>query len=225
MPQDLIRRRPDIRVAERQLAAQSAQIGFAISDLYPHFGINGSIGTSVSTNQGLQFSDLFSSETLFYDLSGFFQWNIFNYGRLRNNVRLQDAFFQQLLEDYRQTVLQAQGEVENAIVAFLKSQQQLKAFQSAADAAQRATDVSTAQYQDGLVNFNTVITTLQSLATQQDQLAAIQGTVGANLIAVYRSLGGGWQIQQGKDLLELIPSTTRDEMIQRTNYWNKTFNR
>ena len=223
MPQDLIRRRPDIRVAERQLAAQSAQIGFAISELYPHFGIGGAIGTSVATNQGLQFSDLFSSETLFYNLSGFFQWNLFNYGRLKNNVRLQDAFFQQLLEDYRQTVLQAQGEVENAIVAFLRSQQQMEAFRSATEAAQRAADVSTAQYEDGLVNFNTVITTLRSLATQQDQLAATQGTVGANLIAVYRSLGGGWQIRQGKDVIELIPISTRDEMLQRTNYWNKTF--
>jgi len=223
MPQDLIRRRPDIRVAERQLAAQSAQIGYAISELYPHFGIGGSIGTGVSTNQGLQFSDLFSSETVFYGLTGFFQWNIFNYGRLKNNVRLQDAYFQQLLEDYRQSVLQAQGEVENAIVAFLKSQQRLAAIKSAADAAQRAADVATAQYEDGLVNFNTVITTLRSLATQQDQLATTQGTVGANLIAVYRSLGGGWQVRQGKEVIELIPGYTRDEMLQRTNYWDKTF--
>ena len=120
-------------------------------------------------------------------------------------------------------MLQAQGEVENAIVAFLKSQQQQAAFQSAADAAQRAADVSTAQYEDGLVNFNTVITTLRSLATQQDQLAVTQGTVGTNLIAVYRSLGGGWQIRQGKDAIELIPVYTKDEMLQRTNYWNKTF--
>ena len=223
MPQDLIRRRPDIRLAERQLAAQSAQIGFAITELYPSFGINGAIGTGVSTNQGAEFSDLFSSDTVSYNLSGFFVWNIFNYGRLKNNVRLQDAVFQQLLEDYRQTVLQAQGEVENAIVAFLQSQQQLKSFQSAADAAQRAADVSTAQYQDGLVNFNTVITTLQSLAVQQDQLAAIQGTVGANLIDVYLSLGGGWQIRQDKDLLELIPASAKDEMLQRTKYWNRTF--
>jgi len=225
MPQDLIRKRPDIRVAERQLAAQSAQIGFAVSELYPHLGISGSIVTAVSTSESLQFSDLFRPETVFYDLFGFFQWNIFNYGRLKNNVRLQDAIFQQLLEDYRQTVLQAQGEVENAIVAFLKSQQQLKAFRSAADAAQRAADVSTEQYRDGLVNFNTVITTLRSLATQQDQQAAIQGTVSANLIAVYRSLGGGWQIRQGKDVIELIPGSTREEMLQRTNYWNKTFKR
>lgn len=184
MPQDLIRRRPDIRQAERQLASQSAQIGFAITDLYPQFGISGSVGTSVSTAAGFQFSDLFNSDTSGYNLFGVFQWNIFNYGRLKNNVRLQDAVFQQLLEDYRQTVLQAQGEVENAIVAFLKSQQQLASFRLAAEAAQRAVDISTEQYQDGLVEFNTVISTLRSLTAQQDQFASAKGTVAANLIEI-----------------------------------------
>ncbi|MGD8960253.1 MAG: efflux transporter outer membrane subunit [Desulfobacteraceae bacterium] len=184
MPQDLIRRRPDIRQAERQLASQSAQIGFAITDLYPQFGISGSVGTSVSTAAGFQFSDLFNSDTSGYNLFGVFQWNIFNYGRLKNNVRLQDAVFQQLLEDYRQTVLQAQGEVENAIVAFLKSQQQLASLWLAAEAAQRAVDISTEQYQDGLVEFNTVISTLRSLTAQQDQFASAKGTVAANLIEI-----------------------------------------
>jgi NodT family efflux transporter outer membrane factor (OMF) lipoprotein len=223
MPQDLIRRRPDIRVAERQMAAQSAQIGFAVSELYPQFGIGGTIGTSVSTGTGLNFSDLFSAETIGYNLLGAFQWNIFNYGRLKNNVRLQDAAFQQLLEDYRQTVLQAQGEVENAIVAFFKSRQQLEAFRLAAAAAQRAAEISTVQYQGGEVPFNTVITTLQALVSQQDQLAAIQGTVATNLVAVYKSLGGGWVARQRQDPIDLIPDDTRDEMLKRTNYWNNTF--
>ncbi len=223
MPQDLIRRRPDIRTAERQLAAQSAQIGFAISDLYPQFGLGGSIGTSVSTNGSLNFSDLFRPETIGYSLFGVFQWNIFQYGRLKNNIRLQDAIFQQLLEDYRQTVLQAQGEVENAIVAFFKSQQQLADLGSAADAAQRAADVSTAQYQEGEVPFNTVITTLQSLLSQQDQLAAIQGTVVTNLVDVYKSIGGGWELRQSQEPLDLITEQTRQEMLERTTYWEKTF--
>ncbi len=223
MPQNLIRRRPDIRIAERQLAAQSAQIGFAVSDLYPHFVLGGSVGTSLSTNGSLNFSDLFSPETIGYSLFGAFQWNIFQYGRLRSNIRLQDAIFQQLLEDYRQTVLQAQGEVENAIVAFFKSQQQLVSLQSAASAAQRAVDVSTVQYEEGEVSYNTVITTLQSLVAQQDQLAAIQGTVTTNLVAVYKSLGGGWDVRISPDPLDLIDEQTRQEMLERTKYWNKTF--
>ncbi|MEN8803614.1 MAG: efflux transporter outer membrane subunit [Thiogranum sp.] len=223
MPQDLIRRRPDIRTAERLLAAQSAQIGVAVSELYPAFGLGGSIVTTVSTDQDLSFSDLFSAQTLGYNLFGAFQWNIFQYGRLKNNIRLQDAAFQQLLEDYRQTVLQAQGEVENAIVAFFKSQQQLTALRSAADAAQRAVDVSTLQYKEGEVPYNTVITTLETLVTQQDQFATIQGTVTTNLVDVYRSLGGGWEVRQSQEPLELIPNEVKDEMLERTKYWNKTF--
>jgi outer membrane protein TolC len=224
MPQDLIRRRPDIRQAERQLAAQSAQIGFAVTDLYPHLGIGGKIGSSVPSDRGGNyFSDLFKNKNIGYSGFGFFEWDIFNYGRLKNNVRLQDAVFQQFLEDYRQTVLQAQGEVENAIVAFLKSQEQLENFGLAAEAAQRATDISTEQYQDGLVDFNTVITTLRTLLAQQEQLVATQGTVATNLVDVYRALGGGWELREGKGPLDLIPEETRKEMLERTDYWDRTF--
>lgn len=223
MPQDLIRRRPDIRVAERQLAAQSAQIGFAITELYPHFAINGSIGTTVTTLGSEDAGDLFTNDTFRYNLGAGFQWNLFNYGRLSSNVRLQDASFQQLLEDYRQTVLRVQAEVENAIVGFLQSRQQLDEYQSAAEAAQRAVDISTLQYEDGLVTYNTVITTLTSLATQQDQLAVAEGSVASNLVEVYRSLGGGWQVRSTSDPVELVPEQTREEMQDRTGYWNRAF--
>jgi len=223
MPQDLIRRRPDIRVAERQLAAQSGQVGFAITNLYPHFGLTGSIGTSAETIENEDFDDLFTDDTFRYSIAGGFRWDILNYGRLRNNVRLQDAIFQQRLEDYRQTVLQAQADVENAIVAYMKSQDQLTAYQSAANAAQRAADVSTLQYQEGLVNFNTVITTLNSLANQQDQLAFTEGAVASNLVAVYLAVGGGWEIRETDDPVQLIPDETRDEMLDRTKYWNRSF--
>ncbi len=223
MPQDLIRRRPDIRVAERRLAAQSAQIGFAITDLYPQFSISGSIGTSVTTLGDEDAGDLFTDDTFRYNLNGGFVWNIFNYGRLRSNVRLQDASFQQLLEDYRQTVLRVQAEVENAIVAFLESTRQLSEFQAAADAAERAVAISTLQYEDGLVNFNTVINTLQSLAAQQDQLATAQGSVASNLVEVYRALGGGWEIRPSADPVDLLPEETREEMEERTDYWDRQF--
>jgi len=223
MPQELIRRRPDIRIAERRLAAQSAQIGFAITDLYPQFTVGGSIGTSVTTLGDEDAGDLFTDDTFRYNLNGGFRWNIFNYGRLRSNVRLQDAGFQQLLEDYRQTVLQVQAEVENAIVAFLESFRQLNERQAAADAAQRAVDISTLQYEDGLVNFNTVINTLQSLAAQQDQLATAQGSVASNLVEVYRALGGGCEIRSSTDPIDLLPEETREEMEDRTGYWDRQF--
>lgn len=223
MPQDLIRRRPDIRVAERRLAAQSAQIGFAITELYPHFLIDGSIGTSVTTFGENDAGDLFTDDTFRYSLTGGFTWNVFNYGRLRSNVRLQDASFQQLLEDYRQTVLSVQAEVENSIVAFLQSSSQLADIRAAAEAAQRSVEISTIQYEDGLVEFNTVLSTLQALATQEDQLATAEGSIAASLVDVYRSLGGGWQTRTSAEAADLIPEDTRDEMRERTKYWDSTF--
>jgi outer membrane protein TolC len=138
-------------------------------------------------------------------------------------VRLQDAFFQQLLEDYRQTVLGAQADVENSIVAYLRSQESLIATRSAAQAAERAANISQIQYQDGLTNFNTVINTLVSLANQQDLLASTEGTVATNLVDVYRAIGGGWEVRPSSDPLDLIREETRDEMQDRTGYWDKTF--
>jgi outer membrane protein TolC len=155
-------------------------------------------------------------------LVGSFQWNIFNYGRLKSNIRLQDAIFQQLLVDYRETVLEAQGEVENAIVAYLKSQDQMTSYDLAASFAQKAADISTAQYQDGLVDFNTVITTLRTLASQQDLQASTQGNVANNLVQVYKSLGGGWEVRDGQDPVAMLPEATKDEMRERVpKSWKK----
>lgn len=219
MPQDLIRHRPDIRVAERTLAAQSAQIGFAISDLYPRFGLTGLIGPAVSTATGQTFLDLFNGDNVGYNLGGLVRWNIYNYGRIKNNVKLQDATFQQLLEDYRQTVLQAQAEVESSLVAFFNSLSQLHALEQAADAAQRAATVSVEQYYEGLVDFNTVVSTLRTLVSQQDQLASIQGTVAINLVEVYRSLGGGWENKGSGSDTDIVPADIQKEMRDRTGYW------
>ena len=215
MPQDFIRRRPDIRTAERQLAAQSAQIGFAVTELYPHFSIGGSIGTS-AINTG----DLFDNESETWSLFGMFEWNIFNYGRLKSNVRLQDALFQQLLVDYRNTVLQAQGDVENAIVAYLKSHEQLASYKLAADASQRAVDVATIQYQEGAVDFNTLINTLSANVQQQDLLSSTRGSVATNLVQVYKALGGGWEIRENKDPVDLLPAAMKEEMRERTKVWD-----
>jgi outer membrane protein TolC len=218
MPQDLLRRRPDIRLAERQLAAQSAQIGFAVTDLYPHLSIGGTIGSSA-----LKTRDLFESDTEFWSLFGAFEWDVLNYGRLRSNVRLQDALFQQLLVDYRNQVLQAQGETENAIVAFLKSSQQLTWYRAASEASRRAVDVAVIQYQQGEIDFNTLITTLASNVNQDDLLAATRGSVATNLVQVYRALGGGWEIRDNRDPVVLLPDSTKNEMRSRTGYWDGVF--
>jgi NodT family efflux transporter outer membrane factor (OMF) lipoprotein len=214
IPQEVIRQRPDIRAPESQLAAQSAQIGFAVTELYPHFSIGGSIGSNA-----METDDLFSNEGEAWNFFGGFEWNVLNYGRLESNVRLQDARFQQLLVDYRFTVLQAQVDVENAIVAYLNSREQVKAYRIAASASQQAVDVSSAQYQNGLIDFNTVITNLNSLAQQQDLLASTRGDVATNLVQLYRALGGGWQVRDGRNPVDLLPADMKQQMLKRTDAW------
>jgi outer membrane protein TolC len=182
--------------------------------LYPAFSIGGSIGTNA-----LSTGDLFTHDSKAWNLFGAFEWNLLNYGRLKSNVRLQDALFQQLLVDYQDTVLQAQGDVENSIVAYLKTHEQLLAYKAAAEASARSVAVSTAQYKNGLVDFTTVITTLNADAQQQDLLAATQGNVASNLVQVYRSMGGGWEVRDNRDPVELLPTDMKDEMRERTREW------
>jgi NodT family efflux transporter outer membrane factor (OMF) lipoprotein len=221
MPQDLIRRRPDIRRAERTLAAQSAQIGFAVSDLYPAFTLGGVIGLGTSSIGGKGAGDLFDSDSLSGNAFFGFTWDVFNYGRLKNNVRLQDALFQQLLIDYQNLVLQAQGEVENAIVAYLRTHDQVRFLDQAVSAAKRSVDLATIQYREGAIDYNRVLTTMDVLLQQQDALAAATGSIATNLIATYKALGGGWQVRGDTKIDDLIPEQTKVEMRERTKYWKK----
>ncbi len=214
MPQDLVRRRPDIRLAERQLAAQSAEIGFAMTELYPHLTIGGAIGTTAMNS-----SDLFTNDAQTWSLFGMFEWNIFNYGRLKSNVRLQDALFQQLLVDYRNTVLEAQGDAENAIIAYLKSHEQLIYYRAAAKASQQAVSTATIQYREGEITFNWLISILDENLQQQDLLAEVRGSTATDLIQVFKALGGGWEIRQQNDPVDLLPVETKEEMRARTADW------
>jgi outer membrane protein TolC len=109
--------------------------------------------------------------------------------------------------------------VENAIVAYLKSHQQVEAYRLAAAASQRAVNIATYQYQNGLVNYNTVINTLNSLRQQQDILASTEGSVTTNLVQVYKALGGGWQIRDNRDPVDLLPASIKESMQQRTEAW------
>ena len=163
--------------------------------------------------------DLFTSNSSTWSLFGGFQWNILNYGRLQSNVRLQDARFQQLLVNYQNTVLQAQGDVENSIVAYLKSHQKLASYQLAAAASKRSVAASRIQYDNGLIGFNTVISTLSADAQQQDLLVSTQGQVAVNLVQVYRALGGGWKIRDQQDPVDFLPASMKDTMRERTSAW------
>ena len=146
-----------------------------------------------------------------------FQWNLFNYGQITNQVRFQDARFQELIIAYQNTVLQAQQEVENALIAFLKAQQRAQKLAGATVAAKKSVDLAMLQYREGITDFTTVFTAEQNLLTYQDSLATTLGDISSNLVGVYRAMGGGWQIREGQDF---VPDDVKETMAKRTN-WGK----
>jgi outer membrane protein TolC len=190
IPAELLTRRPDVRQAERQAAAQAEQIGIAQADFYPHISVTGYLGYSA-----VNFSDLFRSSAFNGSVGPQFQWDLLNYGRIAGNVRLQEATLQEKVLIYQQLVLQAATDVENGIIAFLRSQEQAKMLADSVVANEKAVNIVVNQYRVGTVDFNRVATLEQSLLTAQDSQAQARGQIAQGLIQVYRSLGGGWQIR------------------------------
>ena len=190
IPADLLRRRPDVREAERLAAAQCAQIGVAVSEFYPHISILGTIDYQAS-----RFRNLFSSKAFSGSVGPSFQWDILQYGRLLNNVRLQDATFLELVEAYKQAVLTANQEVENGLVTFLQSQEQYKWQKKSVDAGQDALNTVQEQWKAGVVDFTRVAQLLQNQVVLDDTLAQVQGQIATGLISVYTALGGGWELR------------------------------
>jgi NodT family efflux transporter outer membrane factor (OMF) lipoprotein len=210
MPAELLRRRPDIRRAEREVAAQSARIGLAKTDLYPRITLAGSFNFAAQDA-----ADLFMGNSF----SGFggpaFVWPLLNYGRIKNNVRVQDARFQQLAVQYQNAVLKAAREVEDAMVAFLRAQEEVGFLAESVDASKRSVDLSLTQYREGLTDFTRVLQSQELLAIQQDRLAETTGAIARNLIAVYKAFGGGWEIRRGQ---EFVPLEIREAMQERTSW-------
>jgi NodT family efflux transporter outer membrane factor (OMF) lipoprotein len=190
IPADLLRQRPDVRSAERQVAAQSAQIGVAEADLYPTFFINGTLGWEAQ-----DISKLFESSSFFGTIVPQFRWNILNYGRIVNNVHLQDAHTQELIAAYQERVLTAAREVQTALRGFLRSQEQAADLARSSAAAAAATRTEEQLYYDIKADVNRLFTLETSQVQQQDQVAVAQGNIALNLIDVYRALGGGWEIR------------------------------
>lgn len=190
IPADLLRRRPDVRAAERQVAAQSAAIGIATADLYPSIAITGQISLSSE-----EFSDLFKSLSQGGSIGPSFEWNVLNYGRIRNNIQAQNERLQELVASYQNTVLTANQEVEDALVSFLKTQSIVNSLADSTSATDRALKLELIRFKEGESDFTGVFVLQGDLASKQDQLAAARGEVVANLISVYKSLGGGWEIE------------------------------
>ncbi len=194
VPAELLRRRPDIRRAERAVASQSAQIGIAASDLYPRFALFGFLGYAAD-----DFKSLFAMKSFTGLIVPNFQWQILNYGRVRNNIRVQEARFQERVFQYQQTVLQAGQEVEDSLVAFLKAQERTARLAESAKAAERSVELVLIQYRAGSVDFNRVYSVQSLLVTQQDQLATAQADIALQMISAYRALGGGWEPFASRD--------------------------
>ena len=195
IPADLLRRRPDVRRAERQVASQSARVGVATSELYPHISISGTLGYSAQ-----KAGDLFTSRALEGAVGPSFQWNVLNYGRLLSQIRLEDARLAELIVAYQNQVLVANAEVENGIAQFIRSRERAELLAQSVNAAEKAVRVAVAQYREGTVDFNRVALVEQNLVQQQDLLTSARGDITLGLIALYRALGGGWEIR-----LEQLP--------------------
>jgi NodT family efflux transporter outer membrane factor (OMF) lipoprotein len=208
LPADLLRRRPDVRAVEMQLAAQSAQIGVKEADFYPSITLLGSLGLSATSLAG-------SPRTLAYGIGPSLVWNVFDHGRLTGEVLVQDARFQQLYEQYQAAVLKAAREVDDAAVGFATNRAQIPILKDAVNAARRSLAIANIQYQEGMSDFQRVLDTQRTLFSQQELLVSTLSNVTLSLIALYKAMGGGWQQGRGRPLVD---DATRASMGERSDW-------
>ena len=217
IPADLLRRRPDVRQAELQAVAQNALVGVATADLYPSIAINGTFGiVSISKDVGGGgASGLFNSESVSYTAGVGFSWPILNYGRIRNNIRVQDARLQQALVNYQDVVLKAARETDDAIVSLAGTQAKEPILRQSVEAAQRSSQLSMLRYQEGFSDYQRVLDSQQSLFRQQTSFVQNRGLSARNVVAIYKALGGGWEVREGR---AFVDENTLTVMRERTNW-------
>lgn len=188
VPADALRRRPDVRRTERELAAQTARVGVATAELYPKFTLTGSIGI-----EALSLNRLVSTPTRSYGFGPSVSWPIFRGGAIRANIEVQSALQEEALAEYEKTVLTALEEVENVLTAYVEEQRKMESLRLAEEAAGRSAEIALRKYEAGLIDFLAVLVAQRSLLSAQDQLAKSKGVVTSNLIKLYKALGGGWE--------------------------------
>ncbi|MGD1275808.1 MAG: efflux transporter outer membrane subunit [Tepidisphaeraceae bacterium] len=188
LPSELLRRRPDVRRAERQLAAATAQIGVATADLFPKFSITGALGT-----QAANFRQLFDYSSRTYSIAPGVTWDIFDAGRVKSNIDVQNARQVQALAAYVKTVLQSLQDVDDALVAYNREQVRLQSLRQAVQANERAVELSMELFEKGSKDFLSVLDAQRNLFAAQDAMARSEQQVAADLIALYKALGGGWE--------------------------------
>ncbi len=213
LPGELLRRRPDIRQAEQEVAAASARIGVATADLYPRFTITGDV--SVDSRK---LSSLFTSESLAYNVGPSFRWNILTFGRVRSNIDVQQARHRQTIVAYRQRILLAVQEVENGLVGFRQERERFREVDRAFHAIEETVRLSRSEWASGLTSFLSVFDAERNLLVSEEQLALSEGTVILNVIRTYKALGGGWdancclEIQSAQEEISTPEGETTEEL-------------
>lgn len=189
VPTDLLRRRPDIRRAERQLASATARVGMATADLYPKLTLIGTFGFDAS-----KFARVADYSSRYWSIGPGISWPVFNAGRIRANIQTYNESQQQALTNYEQTVLQALADVEDALVGYSREQMRRQALNDAVTANRQAVDLATQQYREGVADFLTVLEAQRSLFGAQDALAQSDALIASDLVALYKAMGGGWEV-------------------------------
>jgi len=189
LPSELLRRRPDIRRAERQLAAATAQVGVATADLFPKFSLTG-----VFNLQSISASDWFTGRSRFYNVGPTIRWPLFDAGRIRANIEVRNAQEEQALKQYEKAILTGLEDVEKALVSYVNEQTRNRSLVEAVAANRRAVQLVNELYNRGLVDFLNVLITQRSLYATENDLAVSNALVASNLVALYKALGGGWDI-------------------------------
>ncbi len=223
VPAELLRRRPDVRAAERIAAAQSARIGEATADLYPQISITGSTGF-VSSNfesvRGPNLNNVFDANSFAGFIGLQVNWPVLNYGRIESNIRVQDAQYEQAVAAYQESVLRAAADVESGLSEFLKARERTGYLTEAVSASKRSSELSLIQYRAGAVDFIRVNIAQTDLVEQQDSLTAARASIALGAVRTYRALGGGWEPSVGS---EFIDHDTAKRMRDRTD-WGDVLN-
>ncbi|MGA2052204.1 MAG: efflux transporter outer membrane subunit [Opitutales bacterium] len=188
LPSDLLRRRPDVQQAERELAAQTARIGVATADLFPKFYLTGTAGfESVSA------SDWFAGASKFWSIGPTLQWKLFEGDKIRSNIKVQTALQQQALANYEKTVLISLSDVDDSLTEYANEQMRRQSLERAVASSQDSLNLANERYKDGIASFLDVLEAERSLLLTQDQLALSDGLVTVDVISLYKALGGGWE--------------------------------
>jgi outer membrane protein TolC len=209
LPSELLQRRPDIRAAERALAASTARIGVATADLYPSFSITGALGL-----QSSQFGSWFDMGSRYWSIAPGVRWPILDWGKIRSNIDVRNEQVAQSLIRYEQIVLASFEDVEGSLLRLVSSQEQYAALGRGVDASRRAVQLAQDLYQTGNVDFRTVLENQRTLYDAEDQAVISHAASLANLIALYKSLGGGWeQLENPQGTPRLVPSSPIDAIV------------